>query len=86
MTNPNESKTPESTRITFKQDLLELCDTYKELQHYCAFFCKSSSVLIHQCSADLDESCTEGVARFAQMLIEKSNKVDSLLKQLLHRV
>ena len=80
------STVSENPPLHIKQDLLNLCDSYKAFHHYCAFYCKSSSVLMRCYNVDLDEDCTEGMARFAQLLIEQSQEIDTQLKHLLRKV
>ncbi len=85
MTNSTTSDVSKNPPLHIKQELLNLCDSYKEFHHYCAFYCKSSSVLIQRCGVELDADCTEGIARFAQLVIEKSQGIDTQLKQLMRK-
>ncbi|MES2823228.1 MAG: hypothetical protein V4732_06490 [Pseudomonadota bacterium] len=86
MTNATTSTLSENPASRIKQDLVDLCDSYKRFQYYCAFYCKSSSVLVRCCNMELDEDYVEGMARFAQMVIEQSQEIDLQLKKLLRTV
>jgi hypothetical protein len=68
-TTPTSSQNPPSH---IKQELLDLCDSYKQFHHCCAAYSKSSSALMRSYNVDLDEDCTEGMAHFAQTVIEQS--------------
>lgn len=86
MNNPNTSDVPENPPPNFKRELVNLYDSYREFQHYCAFYCQSSSVIIRRFAVDLDADCTEGIERFAQLVTDKSDAIDAQLKRLMNRV
>jgi hypothetical protein len=86
MNNSTSSTASPNSLQHIKQDLIHLCDIHTEFQHFCAFYCKSSSVLIRCCNLELDNDYAEGMARFAQMVLKKSQLVDEQLKQLLRKV
>lgn len=83
MNNPNTSDASENPPPNIKRELVNLYDSYREFQHYCAFYCQSSSVMIRRFAVDLDADCTEGIERFAQLVVDKSDGIDLQLKQLM---
>lgn len=85
MINSNTSDISENPPPNIKRELVNLYDSYREFQHYCAFYCQSSSVMIRRFAVDLDADCTEGVERFAQLVIDKSDEIDAQLKQLMRK-
>lgn len=66
-----------------KWKLVQLYDSYREFHHYCSFYCKSSSVMLHRFAYDLDADCTEGIERAAQMVVDKSEDIEARLKRLM---
>lgn len=82
MINSNTSDVSENPPASIKQELINLCDSYTEFNHYCTFYCKSTSALIQRSAVELDTNCAEGMARFAQMVIEKSRVIDAQLQRL----
>jgi hypothetical protein len=86
MTNSKTSDVTENPPPSIKNELVNLYDSYREFQHYCAFYCQSSSVLLRRFGTDLDKDCTEGIERFAQLVIDKSDAIDIRLKLLMDRV
>lgn len=76
----------ENTLVSIKQELINLCDSYTEFNHFCTFYCKSTSALMQRSTVELDTTCAEGMARFAQMVVEKSRSIDARLQQLVHRI
>lgn len=85
MTNSTTSDVSENLYPHIKQEIVGLCDAYKEFQYFCAFYCKSSSVLIRCCSLEMDSDYAEGMARVARLVIDKSHAIDEQLKQLLRK-
>ena len=86
MNNPNTSDVPENPCPSLKWEIVQLYDSYREFQHYCAFYCKSTSVIIHRFADDLDADSTEGIECFAQMVVDKADAIDVRLKRLMDRV
>lgn len=86
MSNLQDAPPTENPPLNFKRELVNLYDSYREFQHYCAFYCQSSSVIIRRFAVDLDADCTEGIERFAQLVTDKSDAIDAQLKRLMDRV
>lgn len=74
---------PENPPSDIKRELVRLYDSYREFHHYCSFYCKSSSVMLHRFAYDLDADCTEGIERVAQMVVDKSDDIEARLKRLM---
>ncbi len=85
MINSNTSDDSENPPTSIKQELINLCDSYTEFNHYCTFYCKSTSALMQRSTVELDISCAEGVARLAQMVVEKSRAIDEQLQRLVRK-
>ena len=66
-----------------KSELVQLYNSYRESHHYCSFYCKSSSVILHRFAYELDADCTEGIERVAQMVVDKSGNIEVRLKRLM---
>jgi hypothetical protein len=86
MNNSNTSDVSKNPPPNLKREIAQLHDSYRELQHYCAFYCQSTSVMLRRFAYDLDADCTEGIERFAQMVIDKSEDIDKRLKRVMDRV
>jgi hypothetical protein len=43
-------------------------------------------MLVRCCNMELNEDCAEGMARFAQMVIEQSQEIDLQLKKLMRTI
>lgn len=69
-----------------KWELVQLYDSYREFQHYCSFYCQSTSVMLHRFAHDLDADCTEGIERVAQMVVDKAEAIDVRLKQFMDKI
>jgi hypothetical protein len=85
MNNPNTPDVSENPPPNIKREIVNLYDSYREFQHFCAFYCQSTGVMLRRFGEDLDADCIEGIERFAQMVIDKSDEVGAGLKQLMHR-
>ena len=77
---PTENSLP-----NYKREFANLHDSYREFQHYCAFYCQSTSVMLRRYAYDLDADCLEGIERFAQMIVDKADEMDVRLKRLMNR-
>lgn len=42
--------------------------------------------MLRRFATDLDTDCTEGIERFAQLVIDKADAIDERLKRLMHSV
>ncbi|PUA26706.1 MAG: hypothetical protein B0W54_23510 [Cellvibrio sp. 79] len=78
---PTENPPP-----NIRRELASLIDSYREFHHYCAFYCKSTSVMLHRFGVDLDADCTEGIERVAQMVMDKADDIEARLKRVMDRV
>lgn len=85
MIDSQDTAPTENPPTSIKQELINLCDSYTEFNHYCIFYCKSTSALMQRSALELDTSCAEGMARFAQMVVEKSRVIDMRLQLLAQR-
>ena len=86
MNNSNTSDASENPPPNIRKELVQLCDSYREFQHYCAFYCQSTSVMLRRFAYDLNADCTEGIERFAQLVVDKSEDIDKRLKRVLDKV
>ena len=86
MNNPNTSDISENSPPNYKREFANLHDSYREFQHYCAFYCQSTSVMLRRYAYDLDADCLEGIERFAQMIVDKADEMDVRLKRLMNSV
>ncbi|HTF98595.1 MAG TPA: hypothetical protein VL995_20810 [Cellvibrio sp.] len=86
MNNSNTSDVSENPPPNIRKELAQLCDSYCELQHYCAFYCQSTSVIIHRFAHDLDADSIEGIERFAYMVIKKADAINAQLKWLMNNI
>ncbi len=86
MNNTNTSDVSENSPPSVKREIADLYDSYREFQHFCAFYCQSTSVMLRRFGEDLDADCTEGIERFAQMVADKSDEISARLKRLMNSV
>lgn len=86
MNNSNTSDVSEKSPPNIRHELVNLYDSFHEFQHYCAFYCQSSSAMLRRFGADLDADCTEGIERFAQLVVDKGDAIDVHLKRLMDRI
>jgi hypothetical protein len=86
MSNLQNASHIENPPPNIKREIVNLYDSYREFQHFCAFYCQSTSVMLRRFGEDLDSDCTEGIERFAQMVVDKSDEIGARLKRLMNSV
>ena len=86
MNNPNTPDVSENSPPSVKREIVDLYDSYREFQHFCAFYCQSTSVMLRRYAYDLDADCLEGIERFAQMIVDKADEIDVRLKRLMNSI
>lgn len=72
--------------LNITQELLNLYDSYSSFNYYCTLYCQSTSLLLRRHCVELESDYADGIARFAQKVIDKSQGIDAQLQRLIRRV